>query len=296
VLAGLLQRIGRHGARAFYEGHCARATERAAQAAGGSLAAADLAEHTTVIRAPLEGSYRGFDIAVQPPVSQAVLALMALDALERGGASSAADRAHVLVEAIEAAFERKHELNADGAAERLLQEPLDVDPAQPAQRRGGPRGGLHTTTVAAAGADGQVVSMLVSVFDLFGCGVLVPECGFLLNDRLAGCSSDPGSPNAVAPGRRPVHTLSPALVDLGGTSFALATPGADGQVQFLAQILAAAIGEQARPRRRWRTRAGASSVTRCQAFGAACVAGVDSAEGTVFAAADLRREAAATGV
>jgi gamma-glutamyltranspeptidase/glutathione hydrolase len=269
-----------------------------------------------MVRSPLARVYRGFDVAVQPPVSQAVLALMALDALEGSGASSTAERAHVLVEAIEAAFQRKHELNADGAAERLLCEPLDVDPARPAQRRGGPRGGLHTTSVAAAGADGQVVSMLVSVFDLFGCGVLVPECGFLLNDRLSGCSTEPGSPNAVAPRRRPVHTLSPTLVSDAVRAFALCTPGGDGQVQTLSQLIDAIATDganlpRALDRPRWRSSEGQlriesdydsevlASLERrghdlvrmepgAAAFGAAVAAGIDSRTGTPFAASDPR--------
>jgi gamma-glutamyltranspeptidase/glutathione hydrolase len=316
VLAGLLQRIGRHGARAFYEGHCARALERAVGAAGGSIGVADLAEHATVVRAPLSASFRGFEVAAQPPVSQASLALRVLRALERTGVSAPAERAHVLVEGIEAAFERKHELAADGVAERLLDEPLDIDPARPAQRRGGPRGGLHTTAVAAAGADGQVVSMLVSVFDLFGCGVLVPECGFLLNDRLSGCSTDPDSPNAVAPRRRPVHTLSPALLSDEARSFALCTPGADGQVQTLVQLIdAIATGGENLPRAldrpRWRSSEGRLRIESdynpdvmdelerrghdlvrmdpgASAFGAAVAAGIDSRTGTPFAASDPR--------
>ncbi len=316
VLAGLLQRIGRHGARAFYDGHCAAAIERAVGAAGGSLAAPDLLAHTTVVRPPLRGAYKGFELAVQPPVSQAALLLMALGAVERSGASSPADRAHVSVEAIEAAFEHKHELAADGAAERLLEQPLELDPRAPARRRGGPRGGLHTTSVAAAGADGQVVSMLVSVYDLFGCGVLVPECGFLLNDRLAGCSTDPGSPNAVAAGRRPVHTLSPALVSDERRAFALTTPGADGQVQTLLQLIDAIASDgenlpRALDRPRWRSSEGRLGIESdydpgvlaelgrrghelfpmdpgAPTFGAAVAAGVDSRTGTPFAASDPR--------
>jgi gamma-glutamyltranspeptidase / glutathione hydrolase len=316
VLAGLLQRIGRHGARAFYEGHCARALERAVGAAQGSLAASDLLEHATVVRRPLRGEYKGFDVAVQPPVSQAVLLLMALQALERSGAESPADRAHSGVEAIEAAFARKHELAADGAAERLLEQPLEVDPSAPAGRRGGPRGGLHTTSVAAAAADGQVVSMLVSVYDLFGCGVLVPECGFLLNDRLAGCSTDPDSPNSVAPGRRPVHTLSPALVSDSVRTFALTTPGADGQVQTLLQLIDAIASDgenlpRALDRPRWRSSEGRLGIESdydpevlselerrghelhrmapgSPGFGAAVAAGIDSRTGTPFAASDPR--------
>jgi gamma-glutamyltranspeptidase/glutathione hydrolase len=272
-----------------------------------------------VIREPLTGAYKGFDVAVQPPVSQAALLLMALEALERSGVSSAADRAHVSVEAIEGAFARKHELNADGAAERLLAEPLVIDASAPAGRRGGPRGGLHTTSVAAAGADGQVVSMLVSVYDLFGCGVLVPECGFLLNDRLAGCSTDPHSPDAVAGGRRPVHTLSPSLVSDSVRTFALATPGADGQVQTLLQVIdaIAADGEnlpRALDRPRWRSSEGQLGIESdydpdvlaelerrghelrrmppgSPGFGAVVAAGIDARTGTPFAASDPRRGA-----
>ena len=316
ALAGVLQRIGRHGPRAFYEGHCAEALARAAQAAGGSLAPADLAEHTTVVRKPVRGSYRDFSLAVQPPVSQALLAVMALQALERSGASTRAERAHVAVEALVAAFQYRHEIAGDGAEERLLGEPLEVDAGGTASRRAGPTGGLHTTAVAAAAADGQVVSMLVSVFDLFGCGVLVPECGFVLNDRLARCATDPGSPNAVAPRRRPVHTLSPALVSDSVRTFALATPGADGQVQTLVQVIDAIATDganlpRALDRPRWRSSDGRLAIESdydpevvaelerrghdlvplepgAPTFGAAVIAGIDSRTGTPFAASDPR--------
>jgi gamma-glutamyltranspeptidase / glutathione hydrolase len=158
--------------------------------------------------------------------------------------------------------------------------------------------------------------MLVSVFDLFGCGVLVPECGFLLNDRLSGCATDPGSPNAVGAGRRPVHTLSPALVSDEARSFALCTPGADGQVQTLVQLIDAIAtdGEnlpRALDRPRWRSSEGRLRIESdydvdvmtelerrghdlvrmepgASAFGAAVTAGIDSRTGTPFAASDPR--------
>jgi gamma-glutamyltranspeptidase/glutathione hydrolase len=317
ALAGLLERIGRSGARAFYEDESATRLAAAAAGAGGSLAAADLAAHAGVMRPPVRGTYRDFEITVQPPVSQALLALMALRALEHSGASSAAERAHAAVEAIEAAFEQRHEIAAENAAERLLGMTLEVDAGCRAGRRGGPTGGLHTTAVAAAAADGAVVSMLVSVFDLFGCGVLVPESGFVLNNRLSGCSKDPESPNAVAPGRRPVQTLSPALVSSGPLVSALAPPGADGQVQTLVQVIDALAADgdnlpRALDRPRWRSTDGRVAIESDYdpevmaelerrghhlvpvepgiggTFGAAVAAGFDSRTGTPFAASDPR--------
>jgi gamma-glutamyltranspeptidase/glutathione hydrolase len=160
--------------------------------------------------------------------------------------------------------------------------------------------------------------MLVTVFDDFGSAVLVPEGGFLLTNRLTGCSSDPRSPNAPLAGRRPVHTLSPSLVEVDGLAFALATPGADGQVQTLLQVVQALVdegldlpGALARPR--WRSREGVLEVeddlparvlaslearghllerhpAGAARFGAAAAAGVDEAGGTLFAVPDPRRE------
>jgi gamma-glutamyltranspeptidase/glutathione hydrolase len=146
--------------------------------------------------------------------------------------------------------------------------------------------------------------------------VLVPECGFVLNDRLAGCSTDPRSPNAVAPGRRPVHTLSPTLVSDSHRAFALATPGSDGQVQTLVQLIDAIAtdGEnipRVLDRPRWRSTDGRLAIESdydpeviselerrghellrlepgTRMFGAAVAAGIDARTGTPFAASDPR--------
>jgi hypothetical protein len=117
----------------------------------------------------------------------------------------------------------------------LLGLDLTVDPEH-ASGRGGPRAYLHTAGVATADADGQVVSSLVSVFDDFGSGVFVPELGIVLNNRAAGFTD---GDNAAAAGKRPVHTLAPAMVTSPAGVLGLATPGADGQVQTLLQVLAA---------------------------------------------------------
>jgi gamma-glutamyltranspeptidase/glutathione hydrolase len=163
-------------------------------------------------------------------------------------------------------------------------------------------------------AQGMVISSLVSVFDDFGSCLFVPELGITLNNRAGGFTD---GANAAAPGKRPVHTLAPALLTTAQGVLALATPGADGQVQTLLQILVAIQRERldlaraiARPR--WRSENGLLLIEQSHAgidrlaalghrvtaladgemrFGAVVCAGRIDDE--PVAAADWRREIAA---
>ncbi len=232
ALAATLAAIGRDGPEAFYTGPLARAIARAAQAHGGALSCDDLAAHETVVAVPVSTPWNGGRVWVQPPSSQGVLLAMALHWLEEQGAGDLDREAldHVAVELTEAVFAYR---DRAGEGVALLAEPLSVDRHR-AAGRGGPRAYLHTAGVAAADAEGTVVSSLVSVFDDFGSGCYVPEGGFLLNNRAGGFTA---GANAPRPGARPVHTLAPALLATSEGPLALATPGADGQVQTLLQVL-----------------------------------------------------------
>jgi gamma-glutamyltranspeptidase/glutathione hydrolase len=257
-LAALLSAIGASGRSAFYEGSTGEAVAAAARRHGGTLSPDDLAGHESLIGAPLRVSWAGGAVFVQPPPAQGVLLAMALQWWERAvGAGEPVrpeDADHVAVELTEAAFGHRDRCAADDAD--LLEVELTVDRGR-AARRGGPRAYLHTTGVAVADAGGLVVSSLVSVFDDFGSATFVPEAGIVLNNRAAGFTAPP---NDAGPGRRPVHTLAPALLEQDGRSTALATPGADGQVQTLLQVLSrlragadlpAAVGAP-----RWRSESG----------------------------------------
>jgi gamma-glutamyltranspeptidase/glutathione hydrolase len=233
ALAELLAALAERGRAAFYGGRAAHAIAGAASRCGGVLHEADLHGHRTVCPPPVSVRWDSGHVAVQPPHSQGVLLALALQEVERLGAAGVEVTDHVLVEATQAAFVHRSSC-ARGAS--LLEERLEVDLDRASGRRG-PRAYLHTAGVAAVDADGLVVSSLVSVFDDFGSGVFVPELGFVLNNRAAGFTD---GANAWAPGKRPVHTLAPALVrQADGSATALATPGADGQVQTLLQVLAA---------------------------------------------------------
>jgi len=250
-----LERIGFEGRRAFYGGAAAHAIARAVQALAGALSEADLAAHGTVVASPIATGWGEWMVATQPPMAQGVLLNMAIAALGRLGDFPATLNDHVAIELTEAAFAYRSKVS-EGAA--LLAHELRVD-LDKASHRGGPRAYLHTAGVAAVDADGMVISSLVSVFDDFGSCVFVPELGFTLNNRAGGFTA---GANAAAPGKRPVHTLAPALVTTPQGVLALATPGADGQVQTLLQILIAIHREkmdlaQAIARPRWRSENGA---------------------------------------
>lgn len=254
ALAATLDAIGREGPSVFYRGPIAARLCEAVAAAGGGLAPVDLETHETVVRPPVSVDWDGGTAYVQPPVSQGVLLAMALRWLERDKIRPG-DLEHVCVELTEAVFAHRDRVGGDEADR--LQESLEIDPHR-ATGRGGPRAYLHTAGVATADRDGLVVSSLASVFDDFGSGCFVPEGGFVLNNRAEGFTD---GPNRFAPGARPVHTLAPALVRHGEESLALATPGADGQVQTLLQVLcgmrwAGRTLEHAVDAPRWRSEGG----------------------------------------
>lgn len=308
-LADLLTSIVENGSGAFYCGPAAQALVAAVVSTGGSLSLEDLESHGIEVTRPVEIPWNDGRLYVQPPSSQGVLLAMAAQWLDRHYGELGDDEwDHVLVEVTEAAFE--HRDDAAGDANRLLSLSLEVDRSR-AGRRGGPRGYLHTAGVAVADSEGWVVSSLVSVFDDFGSAVYVPELGIVLNNRAAGFTA---GENAPRPRARPVHTLAPALlVDRHGQPLALATPGADGQVQTLVQVISAlrrgSAGVDAAVRMpRWRSQDGTLLIERGHParaelearghdtvemphgdpiFGAMVAAGIES--GRPFAAADPRR-------
>jgi gamma-glutamyltranspeptidase/glutathione hydrolase len=318
-LGALLKDVASRGADAFYAGAAADAVVAAVGRCGGSLSLEDLAGHETPCPSPVSVPWQDGRAHVQPPMSQGVLLAMALQAVGDFTAAGVPVDDHVLVEVTEAAFAHRASCERGSA---LLAEKLSVDLRQ-AGGKGGPRAYLHTAGVAVADAEGLVVSSLVSVFDDFGSGVFVPELGLVLNNRAAGFTDGDNSPG---PGKRPVHTLAPAMVTTERGALAIATPGADGQVQTLLQVLTATALQgrtlaEAVSRPRWRSQDGdllvepdhpsydelASRGHRlvergagADVFGAVVAAGVEVGTGagvstSPFAVADWRRQTSCGG-
>ncbi|MBM3680518.1 MAG: gamma-glutamyltransferase [Actinobacteria bacterium] len=254
TLRGIIER----GPEAFYAGPMAAAIVAAVAREDGVMSLDDLAGHESVIREPVPVDYRGVTVLAQPPSSQAMLLTMALRRLAAEAPSDGSAAAqHRAVEAIAGAFAYRDRITQNGA-DRELMELADAIPiGERASRADHAKGYNHTTSVTTADREGNVVSMLISVFDSFGCATWVPGGGFFLNDRLLSFSRDPESPNAAAGGKRPVHTLSPAMVVDGRRIVGISTPSADGQVQALLQVLLAHLDEGAEigdacDRPRWR--------------------------------------------
>ncbi|KRS15749.1 gamma-glutamyltransferase [Roseovarius indicus] len=230
-LATLLERVGTDGEAAFYDGTIAAAIARVVQKRGGLLTERDMRRHRSFVGEPVTVDWQGGKVEVQPPMTQGVLLALSLKTLQSLSIADAASLDHLCVELTEASFQFRARV-AEGEA--LLGQSLDIDMNR-ASGRGGPRAYLHTAGVATADAEGQVCSSLISVFDSFGSCIFVPEGGFVLNNRAEGFTA---APNDAGPGKRPVHTLAPMIFREGKKVTAMATPGADGQVQTLLQILA----------------------------------------------------------
>ena len=250
ALAQAIRDIAKDGSAVFYEGRIARSIGDYCQARGGLLGAADFEGYEPEWVEPLTTDYRGRTVAVMPPNSYGLLMLMQLNGLSGIDSGELADddafRLACLMRAMQAAFAEGRRHIADP---KTYQAPIDdlLGPATTAKlqdavangspkRAVGGRGG--TSCIVIADSAGNGLSLVQSVFHQFGSAVLDPGSGVLLNNRMMGFTNDPSNPSVVAPGKRPSHTLNPALVRDGGKlRYLLATPGGPSQTMTIIQVL-----------------------------------------------------------
>jgi gamma-glutamyltranspeptidase/glutathione hydrolase len=252
-LARTLERLAREGGRAFYEGELAAEIGRACEAVGSPLRAEDLAGHRSRWVEPATVPYRGGVAASVPPPSQGLVALAVLGILEgtdvRACAGRAADYIHVAVEATKLAFGDRDRWLAD--PERVavplgrLLDPaylrdrgrrIAMDCAAPGPAASGVEGG-DTIACVTADAAGNCVSLIQSLYHEWGSGVVAGETGVVLQNRGAGFTLDAAHPNALAPGKRPFHTLTPFMYLADGKPTLVAgTMGGEGQPQTLVAL------------------------------------------------------------
>jgi gamma-glutamyltranspeptidase len=273
-LARTLHAVAEHGAEPLYRGDIGERLATGLGGLGSPMTREDLAAHQTQVVRPLGGRYRDREILTAPPNSQGFALLQILAALERIGPQP--DPLGVSAAAMEALFRAVSEdrdrwlcdprrtrvpldeLLGEEYLDELTRRARDAVTAtaegeglpRPGRGKGAggrgspepsppsmPRG--DTVAVVAMDAEGYAVSLIQSVFESFGSGILEPSTGLILHNRGTSFSLDPGHPAALEGWVRPPHTLTPVLVldPNGRVEAAVGAMGGRAQPQILSQVL-----------------------------------------------------------
>jgi len=253
-LARTLEVLCEGGADAFYEGEIARRIARSVREAGGFLSEEDLAEHQTEWVEPISTDYRGVRVYEIPPPTQGIAALEMLGILEGFELAEldplGAGRVHLEVEAKKLAFRDLRERVGDPdfcevPVERMLSKEYAAGLREEISREraaGVSRElslGSDTTYLCAVDEEGNGCSFINSLYKGFGSGIVAGGTGVCLQNRGACFTLEEGHPNELAPGKRPLHTIIPALATREGALWAVfGVMGGPMQPQGHAQLLA----------------------------------------------------------
>ncbi len=265
-LAKTYRAIAEHGTAWFYGGDYAKQVESWMKANGGIMTADDFTNYKAVEREPVRAKYRGYDIvAMPPPSSGGVHVAQILQIMEHFPIRELGDaqRVHVVTEAMKLAFaDRAHWLGdpdfakvprglvdpayAQGLAAKIDTNKVTAVPSHNMPPRWeGDIFGKHTTHLCTADVEGNWVALNQTINTAFGSKVIVPGTGVLLNDEMDDFAVQPGVPNAfkligaeanaVAPGKRPLSSMSPTIVFKDGQP--ILCTGAAGGPTIITQAL-----------------------------------------------------------
>ncbi len=249
ALAATLDHLANAGLDDFYRGDIGREIAADLERIGSPVTRADLERYCGIVAEPLTAALRSGAIFNTPPPTQGLASLMILALFDRFGVREAEsfDHVHGIVEATKRAFRVRDAYVSD--PERLPHAPdryldskfLDAEVAKVDMRKAAPwpprQGQGDTIWMGAADNSGLAVSYIQSIYWEFGSGCVLPKIGILMQNRGASFSLDPRALNPLQPGRRPFHTLNPALAVLhDGRVIAYGAMGGDGQPQTQAAI------------------------------------------------------------
>jgi gamma-glutamyltranspeptidase/glutathione hydrolase len=256
ALARAYELLAKEGADAFYKGAIAASIVAFSKKNGGHFEAADLASHRSEWVEPIGTTYRGVTLWEVPPSDQGLAALQMLNMLEGHDLAAmkreSADFWHLMVETKKIAYEDRARYYADPAFAKVPVKGLlakdyasaraklvDMARALPRVEAGSPAlADGDTTYFAVADGDGNMVSMIQSNYTGFGSGYVVVDWGFGIQDRGALFSLKPDSPNRLEPGKRPFHTIIPAMLTRDGAAWvAFGVMGGDMQPQGHVQVV-----------------------------------------------------------
>ena len=283
AFARTLERLGREGRDGFYTGPVADDIVATLRGYGSGVTHDDLATFQPEWVTPLRMPYRGYELVELPPNSVGATALLMAGIaegwpVEHFGHVTGAGL-HAYVGAKQRAFAERDRWiadprRADVPTERFtstelaaeLRESIDLERVDP--NPGRPNQDGDTIYLCVVDRDGLAVSLIQSVYMGFGSCVMAPQSGVLFQNRGASFSLDPEDPNAIAPGKRPRHTLAPAmLLRDGQPEVVLGCMGGDGQTQTHLQLLLGLVDfgldpQQAIETPRWRDFVDASGVAQ----------------------------------
>ena len=276
-LGASLQRIADEGADVVYEGEIAEAIAEEIRSRGGFMTVDDLAAFEPEFLEPISTTYNGAEIFELPPNNQGMIALEALNIAEEIGAGDepydSPERVHAFTEATKLAFVDGHHYIADPEYEKI---PPLASKAYARERAaeigetpitdpeiGVPNANAEdadTILLTVGDDEGNLVSYINSRFAGFGSGLVAGETGIALQNRGASFSLDPDDPNAIEPGKRPFHTLVPAIARFGADDWAaFGVMGGymqpQGHVQVISNVVDYEMGlQEALDAPRWRVR------------------------------------------
>jgi gamma-glutamyltranspeptidase/glutathione hydrolase len=253
-LATTLELISQKGPEAFYKGPVAAAVEKASRENGGVLSAGDFAAYTVTETAPVTCTYRGYLLVSAPPPSSGgttmceIFNILEGDDIAASGFRSAKS-VHLMVEAMRRGYRDRNAYLGDpefvaNPLERLLSKDYAASlraeiargGAEKGTAAGAPRENSETTHYSVVDAEGNAVAVTYTINGYFGAGVVAPGTGFFLNNEMDDFTVKPGAanlyglvqgePNAIAPGKRPLSSMSPTLVERDGkVVLVLGSPG-----------------------------------------------------------------------
>jgi gamma-glutamyltranspeptidase / glutathione hydrolase len=228
-LARTFRTLASGGRDAFYKGEIAQAIVDYCRKYGGFITLEDLAATKHDWVDPISTNYRGYDVYEIPPNGQGITALIALNILEGFDLKKLSTQPqryyHTLIEATKLAFADRNRYIADpsfakvpvsqllskeyAARRRAL---IDPNKALDSPPPGDVNVGTDTTYLTVVDKDGNAVSFINSLFDAFGSGIVAGDTGIVLQNRGSSFSLNPDHPNRLEPGKRPFHTIIPAIV------------------------------------------------------------------------------------
>ena len=259
ALAGTMRLIAEKGVAGFYEGKTAEAILSVSKELGGTMTAADLKDYQPEWVDPISTTYRGWTVYELPPNTQGIAALMMLNMMEQypikeyGFGSTKA--MHVMIEAKKLAYADMLRYVADPkfstvptaamlSKDNAKQRSALIDPAkaacsvQPSKYSGLTDGnGGDTIYLSVIDRDGNIVSLIQSLYSSFGSGVVAPGTGVMLHNRGALFTIEDGHPNQIAPRKRPLHTIIPAFMEKADVKIGFGIMGGFNQAQAHAQFV-----------------------------------------------------------